>query len=243
MAHFGGFAGLRSLHHAVREVNPAIYDRFLVGQLKTRAKAIASSQVARELHDGVIQSLSSIHMQLEALRLRAGAVFAEGEDPLVRMQQSVQTEISALRDFTQQLRALEIDSSQLLGYIAGMALKFVCEHGIATRFVPEVDEVRVGTRVCTEVARIVQEALVNIRKHSQAREAKIHLGRKNGHYLLTIRDDGRGFGFSGRRTHEELQAVGQGPIILMERVRAIGGQVCIESAEGAGTCLEITFPA
>jgi two-component sensor histidine kinase len=243
MAHFGGFAGLRSLHYSMREVSPAIYDRYLVDHLKTRAKAVANGQVARELHDGVIQSLSSIHMQLEALRLQAGPIFAEGNDPLARMQQSVQQEISALRDFTQQLRALEIDSSRLLGYIAGMALKFESEHGITTLFVPEVDEVRAGTHVCSEVARIVQEALVNIRKHSRAREAKIHLCRQNDHYLLTIRDNGRGFSFSGRRSHEELQAGGHGPIVLMERVCAIGGSICIESTVGGGACLEITFPA
>lgn len=243
LMHFGGFAGLRSLHHITRQLNPVIYDRFLVSRLKTKARAIAKKQIARDLHDGVIQSLSCINMQLEALQQNKIVMLLEAAGPLTKIQHAVQQEISSLRDFTQQLRSLEIDSDQLLGYIAGMAVKFECENGIATQFIPEVDEVRLGTRICSEVAGIIQEALVNIRKHSQAQEAKINLRRQNNQYLLTIRDNGRGFGFSGRRSQEELQACGQGPIILMERVRAIGGNICIESAEGTGACLEINFPA
>jgi signal transduction histidine kinase len=243
IAHFGGLAGLRSLHYSMREVNPAIYDRFLVGRLKIRASAIAKKQVARELHDGVIQSLSCINLQLEALRQNKSMALPEDADPLANIQHAVQQEISSLRDFTQQLRSLEIDSSRLLSYIAGMAVKFECEHGIATEFIPELEEVRVTPRICGEVARIIQEALVNIRKHSQAQSAKVGLSRQNGQYRLTIKDDGCGFGFSGRRSQEELQAWGHGPSVIMERVGAIGGSLCIESTEGGGTCLEITFPA
>jgi signal transduction histidine kinase len=243
LAHFGGFAGLRALHYSMRQLHPFIYDRFLVGRLKNSTRAVVHGLVARELHDGVIQTLSSINMQLEVLRRKSGDLFFKDKDPLEQIQQTIQKEILSLRDFTQHLRALEMNSSQLLSYLAGMAVKFECEHGITTRFIPEVDEVRIAPRICSEVARIVQEGLVNIRKHSQAQEANVHLIRLNGHYLLKIKDNGRGFGFSGKRSHEELQAKGIGPIILMERVRAIGGTLSIESAEGSGACLEITFPA
>jgi len=236
-------AGLRSLHHSTRQLNPVIHDLFLVGRLKSKAQALASAQVARELHDGVIQSLSCISMQLEELRIQTCSAFAQGTDPLARIQESIREEIASLRDLTQQLRSREIDSGSLLNFLAGMAAKFECEHGIATQFIPEMDEVQLPPQICMEMVRIVQEALVNIRKHSHAKEAHVTLSRQNGNFMLRIIDDGCGFRFSGRRSHEELLAAGTGPVILMERVKSIGGSLCIESEKGTGTCLEITFPA
>jgi signal transduction histidine kinase len=57
-----------------------------------------------------------------------------------------------------------------------------------------------------------------------------------------VDDDGRGFDFSGRLSQEELDAARKGPVIIKERVRAIGGELSIESAPGRGARLEITFP-
>ena len=239
---FCGRAGLRYLDRAVRQAAPVLYAMFLVNQLRTRAEAAASSRIARELHDGIIQSLCSIKMQLEELRNNTGDVFARGADPLGRIQDSVEKEIGELREMTQQLRAQEIDSGRLLGYLAGLATKFQCQHGITARFVSEVDEVAMQPHVCVELARIVQEALVNVRKHSQAGEVLIRFFNRNGTWVLNVMDNGRGFGFSGRLSHEELQSSGKGPIVIMERARKINGQVSIESFENGGACLEVSIP-
>jgi len=237
-----GSAGLRFMERSLHRLAPVIHDAFLVQTLATRAKAAASSQLARELHDGVMQSLSSIHLKLDELRLQAAPAEGETSGLIAQIQESIRKEISALRDLTQQMRFVEIDSGRLLNFLSGMAMKFQCEYGIATRFFSNVEEVPLKPRVCEELARMVQEALANIRKHSGADEANIYLDRRNGHWLLRITDNGCGFGFSGRRSDEELQASRKGPGILMERAHAIGGSVAIQSKEGDGTCLEVTFP-
>lgn len=237
-----GRAGLRFMERSLHKLAPVIHDAFLVQRLTSRAKAAASSRLARELHDGVIQSLSYIHLKLDELRLQAAPVAQETYDRIGHIQESIRKEISGLRDLTQQLRSVEIDSGRLLGFLSGMAMKFQCEHGITTRFFSKVEEVPLKPRVCEELARIVQEALANIRKHSGADEAHIYLDRRNGHWMLRITDNGCGFGFSGRRSDEELQVSRKGPSILMERAHAIGGSVAIQSNEGDGTCLEVTFP-
>ena len=238
----GGAAGLRFMDQCVRQISPVIHNLFLVGRLTTRAKAVASGQVARDLHDGVLQSLSCINLQLEDLRQQAGSAFAAGVDPLERIQQSIQKEIAGLRDFTQQLRSLELDSKNLLSFLASMAVKFQVEHGIAARFVSEVDDVTLPPRTCVELARMTQEALANVRKHSDAKEALVRLSRRDGSFVLSIFDNGRGFGFSGRRSHEEMQISGEGPRILLERANAIGGKVSVESFENSGSCVEIVVP-
>jgi two-component system sensor histidine kinase DegS len=88
----------------------------------------------------------------------------------------------------------------------------------------------------------VQEGLVNVRKHSQARHALVRLSSSNGHWSLTMEDDGKGFPFSGRLTQEELDQIGKGPMIIKERVRLIAGALTVESNPGAGTRLEIKVP-
>ena len=241
-AYFGGDAGLRYLEWAVRTGNPLFGDLVVAGRLKADAETAAGSRIARDLHDGVIQSLAGINLQLEQLRAQAASLYPQSEDPLVRIQQSVQREIVALRDFTQQLRSYDIDSGNFLGFLSGLAVKFQVEHGIATRFVPEIESVGLEPNVCGELARIVLEALINVRKHSQASEVLVRLGYRNGDMVVSVLDNGRGFGFTGHRTNDELLSSGAGPAVIMERARNIRAKVSIESVEGSGTCLEISLP-
>jgi signal transduction histidine kinase len=108
--------------------------------------------------------------------------------------------------------------------------------------VSEATEIDMPPRLCRELARIVQEGLVNIRKHSGAKRASVGLARTNGQWTLTVEDDGRGFPFSGRFSHAELEAGGKGPLVIRERVRLIEGELTIESNPGRGSRLEISLP-
>jgi two-component system nitrate/nitrite sensor histidine kinase NarX len=92
------------------------------------------------------------------------------------------------------------------------------------------------------LARIVQEALVNVRKHSQARKVLVRLFSGDSQWRLTIEDDGQGFGFSGRLSQAELDETHAGPVVIKERVRLIDGELTIESNPGHGSRLEITVP-
>ena len=65
--------------------------------------------------------------------------------------------------------------------------------------------------MCRELARIVQESLVNVRKHSGARNVMVRLALRAGNLQLTVEDDGRGFPFSGTMSEAELDATGKGP--------------------------------
>jgi len=97
-------------------------------------------------------------------------------------------------------------------------------------------------RVCRELARIVQEALVNVRKHSGARESLVRLSEDNSHWQMTVEDNGKGFPFTGRRSHRELEEAGKGPTVILERLRLIEGELTIESNPGRGARLEIRAP-
>ncbi len=238
----GGRAGLLYLDKAVRQAAQAVYDLFIVERVKTKVEADVSCRMARELHDGIIQSLCCINMELAEVSRRGRSAFDNNGDPLARVQEGIEKGIAELREFTEQLRALEIDSSQLIGYLAGLTMKFQLQYGITTRFVSEVEQVQLPPRVCVELARITQEALVNIRKHSHATEVLVRFGRRSADWVLSVIDNGRGFGFSGRFSHEQLQASGKGPAVIMGRAHGISGSVNIESVENQGSILEIVLP-
>jgi signal transduction histidine kinase len=129
-----------------------------------------------------------------------------------------------------------------LRFLADTVERFQRETGITARFVSEAAEIDLPPRLCRELARIVQEGLVNIRKHSGATRALVRLARKDERWTLTVEDDGRGFPFSGRFSHAELEAVGKGPLVIKERVRLIEGELTIESNPGRGSRLEISVP-
>jgi two-component system nitrate/nitrite sensor histidine kinase NarX len=120
--------------------------------------------------------------------------------------------------------------------------RFERETGISARFVSDIEKLRMPEKVCREFLRIVQEGLVNVRKHSGAHHALVRLSSTPSQWSLTLEDDGKGFSFSGRLNHEQLDQIGKGPVIIKERVGLIAGALTVESNPGMGTRLEIRVP-
>jgi len=122
---------------------------------------------------------------------------------------------------------------------------FQRDTGISTRFLCDLkpNELPVSSRASRELAQIVREALANIRKHSGARNIVVSLGAADGRLTLIIDDNGRGFPFSGRYSHEDLDRLRKGPLVIKARVRSIGGELTVESNPELGSRLQITLPA
>jgi signal transduction histidine kinase len=232
---------LRFLQDLVRQIGPAVYNVYLLRRLRLRAGAVERARFARELHDGAVQSLIAVEMQLDVLRRQSNNSGRITEE-LGRIQGLLREEVLKLRELMQQMKSLDVDSRKLLGFLADVVERFQRETGISARFLSDVEELEMPQPVCRELARIVQEGLVNVRKHSQARQALVRLGCKNDHWTLTIEDDGRGFPFSGRISHLEIDSLGRGPQVIKERVRIIEGELTIESHPGQGSRLEVNIP-
>lgn len=221
---------------------PAIYNVYIIRRLRTQAGAIERGRVARELHDGVLQSVNAAILRLDLLRRQAGTDAPSGAE-LGRIQQILTQEVVNLRELMEQMKPVDIDSRKLVEFLANLVDKFHRETGITSQFVSDVDEVPWRPRVCREVVRIVQEGLVNVRRHSSAHNVVVHLGIQNGHWNLVIDDDGQGFPFAGRLAQSDLDLTRRGPVVIKERVRAIGGSLTVDSAPGRGARLEIAIPS
>lgn len=234
---------LRLLRTLAGQVGPAIYNVYLHGRLRARVGAIERARAARELHDGVIQSLIGLEMHLEVLRRQAAARPAPSlAEPLALIQGLLRGEILNLRDLMLQMKPLELDPRRLQEFLVDLVERFRQETGIAAHFVSALEEIPLRPRACTELGRIVQEALANVRKHSGARNVIVRVTAQNGDWKVIIDDDGRGFPFAGRLDQAELDAARVGPVVIKERVRAMGGQLTIESSPEHGARLEIALP-
>jgi signal transduction histidine kinase len=233
---------LRFLQEFAQQVGPAIYNVYLMRRLRERAGAVERSRFARELHDGAIQSLIAVEMQIDVLRRQSGTHSPVVKTELGRIQKLLREEVLKLRELMQAMKSFEVDAERLLGFISDTVERFRRETGIAAEFVSELERVDLAQKGCRELARIVQESLVNVRKHSGAHHVLVRLAQRAGNLQLTVEDDGKGFSFSGTLSDAELAATGKGPAVIRERVRLLAGELTIESNPGHGARLEVRIP-
>jgi signal transduction histidine kinase len=234
---------LRFFQSLIGELAPAVHSVYQLHLLRARARTIERARVGRDLHDGVIQSLIALEMKVETLRRHAAAVSPDAAEELGQVRNLLRQEVINLRELMQRLRLDDVAPQQLLACVADAVDKFQRETGICADFESDLHTVVLPPRVAREVAQIVHEALANVRKHSGAHHVHVRLGVEEDSWKLVIEDDGQGFEFSGRLTQTELDATREGPRVIRERVRALKGELAIESQPGHGSRLEVRFAA
>jgi two-component system, NarL family, nitrate/nitrite sensor histidine kinase NarX len=195
----------------------------------------------RELHDGAVQSLIGVEMQVDVLRRHSRSGDSITQE-LERIQMLLREEVLKLRELMQEMKSTQVDAKKLPEFLRDTVQRFQRETGIAAQFVMDGDEVVLPQTVCRELARIAQEALVNVRKHSGAKQVCMQLLQEENKWQLIVEDNGTGFPFSGRISQSELDISGRAPAIIRERVRLIRGNLTIESKPGKGARIEVSVP-
>ena len=190
-------------------------------------------RIAKELHDGVIQSLFAVGMGLQG----AGAV---ASDPEVgrRIEGAVDEIDRAIRDLRNYIFGLR--PGILADRQLDQALRdLIDEFGERSEFlaVAEIDP-EVAAELAPRAADVIQlarEALSNVARHAAATSCRVALRRLAGGAVLVIDDDGTGFDPSSSPT-------GMGLRNLRERAGSLGGTLAIESVVGQGTTVSVTVP-
>ena len=234
---------LRLLLTMAERIAPVIHNVFLERRLRTRLQENERARLARELHDGVIQALIGIEMRLDVARRRIQTSPAEAEADVQETQNQLREQVVDVRTLMNQLRPPDVDRTRLLDVLTATTERFHQTTGIEARFDRGVEQLQLPTRVCRELVRVVAEALTNVRKHSGAKRVAVRVGSDAGQVIVSVEDDGRGFGFEGRMTQPDLDARGLGPLVIKERVQSMGGRVAIDSRPGRGTKLEVQWPS
>jgi signal transduction histidine kinase len=204
-------------------------------------------RLARDLHDGLLQSLTSVRFELQRLgRKLAGSVPAETRQRLLAMERALAGEQRELRLFIEDLKPFT--SVAASGSLA-RRLEEACAQLSDQWQVPidvriDTPAIALPTDVGHAVEAMMQEAVVNALKHGDPSRVRVRLAEGSGGVELTVVDDGRGFDFEGAFEHDELATRGLGPVSLRERVQSLGGHLAIKSGPtGARVALVLPYMA
>jgi signal transduction histidine kinase len=209
---------------------------------RNQARAEERQHIARDLHDGTIQSLCAAEMRLEAARQsRSHALDADAVEALASTQSLIVREIQRLRRQIEFLKRGFYDG-ELEPRLTEMIREFEVSTGISVSFNYDLNVEIITPSLALELAYLIREGLSNVRKHSGSKRVEIAL---SGEYSvqLSIQDYGCGLGFSGELSQYELEQRGIGPTVIRERVLANNGTLTITSLCGSGTRLLISLPA
>ncbi|MGB0035201.1 MAG: histidine kinase [Candidatus Acidiferrales bacterium] len=233
---------LRWLEQIIRHIGPPLENIFLLRHLRSRAVESERSRISRDLHDGILQTLLSLKIQLEVLRRKLSKAPDQVGKELANLQNTVQQESEELRRMVTDLRPLRVESADMRELMHGFAERFRGESGLAVDLFIEDRNMRLPDRLCRELFQIYRESLHNIKKHANASHVVVKLGQDEAKVSLVVDDNGLGFSFSGRFTSEELDRLRLGPISIKERTRSVGGTLTVESNPGHGARLTIEIP-
>jgi signal transduction histidine kinase len=191
-------------------------------------------RIARELHDGVIQSLFAVGMGLQGAALITGS-----PEQTVRIEGAVGELDNVIRDLRNYIFGLRpgILADRQLDQ-ALRALGEEVQAGSGARVVVDIDADLAATLSgrSHEIVQLTREALSNIARHANAKNSAVRLVRTGQSAVLTIEDDGSGFD-----TRDDSR--GDGLRNMRERASGLGGTLQIASTRGKGTSLRFTFPA
>ncbi len=192
-------------------------------------------RIAKELHDGVIQSLFAVGMGLQG-----AASFAKDEELGRRIESAVGEIDRAIRDLRNYIFGLRpgiLADRQLHQALHALGAEFEAKSGVVT--VVDVDEETAGSLASRagDLVQMTREALSNVGRHAQAETCRISLrrGALEGTAVLEIDDDGVGL-------DPEAAGAGMGLVNLQDRAASLGGDLAIESAAGTGTTVRLTIP-
>ena len=199
------------------------------------------TSLANELHDSLAQTLASLRYQVTMVEETVGqSRDRTGILQIRTIKEGLDQANSQLRELLAHFRT-RMDERGLLPAIGTLVERFEKQTGIAVYFQNEVTEPILSPAVEVQVLHIVQEALSNIRKHSQAKNVRVLIrSDENGNYYVLVEDDGQGI-----QEHDEEAGPGEhvGLSIMKERAERISGTFSIETEPGEGTRVELHFHA
>jgi len=233
---------LRWLEQVVRYIGLPLSNLFQMRNLRARTIESERSRISRDLHDGILQTLLSLIIQLDVLSHTILQSPQKGASEAVGLRKIVQQESEELRRMVTDMRPVRVESADMRELMLGFAERFRSEYGMAVDLFIEDQSRPLPDRICRELFQIYRESLHNVKKHAQASHVVVKLTQDESNVFLVVDDNGRGFSFSGRYSSEELDRLRLGPISIKERTRGVGGTLTVESNPGHGARLTVDIP-
>jgi PAS domain S-box-containing protein len=200
-----------------------------------RAQETERRRIAWDVHDDSIQSMIAVSMRLQMLA-------AQRRDPaLMQLDEAIHGAIRRLRILIAQLRPQALNDEDLVAsvrdyldeVVSGWGLECVLRHDICSRPPPEL---------VVTAFRIIQEALVNVRKHAHAKTVTVSLTEQDHGLLASVADDGDGIEDGRPGSYEGMPGEHIGLASMRERAEAAQGWFRISSKPGEGASVDFWIP-
>ncbi len=210
-------------------------------QLKDLSARLVQAQeterraLSRELHDEVGQALSAVLVELRNLSEELAIRSEENTRSHVETIKSlVENSVRVVRNMSLLLRPSMLDDLGLVPALRWQAREVSKRTSMDVSVATELASDDLPDEYKTCVYRVVQEALHNCSRHSQARTVRIRVEQQSGRLSLSIQDDGQGF--------DVRHTKGLGLLGIEERVTRLGGKCEVHSELGSGTILAVELP-
>ena len=235
------FYMLRKERHYRRQLEDAQEKmRFYTGQVN-KAQEEERKRISHELHDDTIQSLVVLSRQLDLLATAGKEMSEVHRQRLEELRQQTNNIMLGIRRMSQDLRPAALDRLGLISAIEWLAEDVAKYSDIQIKTSIHGDVQRLPEDKELVLFRIVQEALRNVSRHSQATEAEVILESDKDKIRITISDNGKGFEIP--ENVDDLPTSGKlGLVGMHERAQLLGGTILLESQHGEGASITIKFP-
>ena len=196
-------------------------------------------RMAAEMHDGLGQTLSYLGLMTDqVVDFLSTGQDAAAIERLHKTRETIGKATSEVRNAINSLMDETPSPLDLCTRLSAVVDEFASDYGLSVTWQPEAAAPPDCSRqVSEQILNITREALNNVVRHAQARQVAVQMGQRDGHYQITIKDDGKGFDTSQPEPDEHF-----GLRIMQVRAGHIGGQVSIDSKPGSGTSVTLVWP-
>jgi signal transduction histidine kinase len=208
------------------------------------AVAQERSRVARDLHDGLLQSFTGVVLQLETVHSTFESSPEEARRKITEAQAMIMADQREMRRFVEQLHPRTARREEPFDFPArleDLRQRFEKQWSVRVEFDVERIEPLVGGFLGQETYRLIHEAVTNSAKHGGASAVRVGLRTDRGEMQIEVADNGSGFPFHGRLTLDEMRAAGTGPTVLAQRVHSLNGNLVVDSTD-SGSTVTISVP-
>jgi PAS domain S-box-containing protein len=211
-------------------------------QLRRLSASIMTNQeneraaISRELHDELGQMLTALRMDSVWIVEHLNDPEKKVSERALAMCSLIDQTIEAVRNMAVKLRPGILDHLGLVDALEWYTTDFERRTEISCIF-EQVDVPNLNDGLATAAYRITQEAMTNIARHADAKHVNVSLFKKDGHCVLSVEDDGKGFDIGRLPESEGLGVAG-----MRERAALVGGKIHVYSEPNKGTKVYFSFP-
>lgn len=201
-------------------------------------------RISRDIHDGPAQSLTNILIKCEICEKLFDIDLERAKEEIKDLKNLARDSLKELREIIFDLRPMSLDDLGLVPTLEQYTAKFQRDTQINVKLNLYSNEVEIDPVIKVAAFRIIQEALNNIKKHSQGTKCSIELSIENNKLVGTIKDNGIGFDLEeANKPKQNLKYdSGFGIYSMRQRAELLKGKVNIETEQGKGTAVKFEIP-